>query len=643
MSKLKVYIGILTLLLSSSSIEAQSKVKPLEEVFLKIENAASAEEKCKIAMAESHSYFMYMKRDESLEVTKLGLKIAKKNNLNKYEIPLLIYMGRLYESFNSLDSAIHYADLARQRLSKDSEESTGKVYSFLGRHYQYFGELDSMLKYYTLAEEWNSKNEPYRNWVLYEQWHKLYIETGDFKKAEELLDKAYAITKPKAKRMDHGMLLYRYRMLADRIGDMDMFAKYSKEYYELVNENSTNGISAHGYDLGQHLTIKEKIKKYEALFTSNKRLAFDMGNKTYYPTIANLYLEDNQPQKAKKYWLKIDTIGQSLQTREDAESIGVRIFASLGDYTNAYHHLKKKNILNNQLQAKERLKQVDEFNVKYETLQKEKQVALLETQNELKNVELSKAKQSRYVLLFGLLVASLFALSLGYLYSQNNRKKRELEEKNRIIESALEDKNVLLREIHHRVKNNLQVVSSLLNLQSNYISDDAALEAINEGKNRVSSMALIHQNLYREENLTSINTIEYFDDLIDNLFDSYNIDEEKIKLTKTIDSLDIDVDTMIPLGLIVNELITNALKHAFKNTNHKGMIQVILKEDMDTLQLTIKDNGVGVSKELFLSSDSFGNKMIKAFLQKLKANIHVENMNGTSVSLSIKNYKRLAA
>jgi len=156
-------------------------------------------------------------------------------------------------------------------------------------------------------------------------------------------------------------------------------------------------------------------------------------------------------------------------------------------------------------------------------------------------------------------------------------------------------------------------------------------------------MVLIHQNLYQEENLTSINCKEYFSDLIENLFDSYNIDEDNIKLSKNIEDLEIDVDTMIPLGLIVNELVTNSLKHAFKNDSEKGQIEVLLKEENDELLLTISDNGIGMSEDQFLNSDSFGNKMIKAFKHKLGAEIKIENKEGTQVSIRIKNYKLAAA
>ncbi|MFZ1787542.1 MAG: sensor histidine kinase, partial [Saprospiraceae bacterium] len=230
---------------------------------------------------------------------------------------------------------------------------------------------------------------------------------------------------------------------------------------------------------------------------------------------------------------------------------------------------------------------------------------------------------------------------LGYLLYKNIQQKSEIKVQNQTIQKSLEDKDILLREIHHRVKNNLQVVSSLLNLQSSYISDKIALEAINEGKNRVSSMALIHQNLYTEKNLTEIETKRYFEELLDQLFDSYNIDSDSISLEKDIDSVLLDVDMMIPLGLITNELISNALKHAFINRK-TGTVFFKLKKMEEKLLITISDNGSGMSAKQFLESDSFGNKLIHAFVQKLKGSMDIESNNGTQITLNL-NIKTPAA
>ena len=145
------------------------------------------------------------------------------------------------------------------------------------------------------------------------------------------------------------------------------------------------------------------------------------------------------------------------------------------------------------------------------------------------------------------------------------RQKEEIEQKNSIISKALDEKEILLKEIHHRVKNNLHFISALLGLQTDHVSDQVALDALQEGQDRVQSMALIHQDLYQRDDLTSVNVKDYFIKLTEGLFDSYNIHTDDITLQLDIANLDLDVDTVVPIGLIVNELVSNCLKYAFSD------------------------------------------------------------------------------
>jgi two-component sensor histidine kinase len=215
-----------------------------------------------------------------------------------------------------------------------------------------------------------------------------------------------------------------------------------------------------------------------------------------------------------------------------------------------------------------------------------------------------------------------------------------LELKNNIISVSLSEKEVLLKEIHHRVKNNLQVISSLLNLQSKSIIDEKALAALNEGRNRVKSMALIQQNLYRDDNLTGVDIKDYIEKLINSLFVSYNIETAKIKLQTNIEQLQLDVDTVIPLGLIINELISNALKYAFVNKQN-GLLQVMLYIQNTQLVLCVKDDGIGMDNDDLNknNSASIGFKLVQSFLQKLEATMNVEKNNGTTITLTINKYK----
>ncbi len=198
---------------------------------------------------------------------------------------------------------------------------------------------------------------------------------------------------------------------------------------------------------------------------------------------------------------------------------------------------------------------------------------------------------------------------------------------------ALNEKDILLREIHHRVKNNLQLVSSLLTLQGRSITDNTAQIAINEGKNRIRSMALIHQDLYQYENITAVNSKEYFHKLCHELLDTYRSSSLQIDLQLNIVPIKIDVDTLVPLGLITNEIITNSLKYAFKDKRN-GLIKVTLKQNGETLGLTFVDNGVGYDP-LNIPNNSFGHRLMYSLAEQLEATLIIQAQNGTTISIDL--------
>lgn len=257
--------------------------------------------------------------------------------------------------------------------------------------------------------------------------------------------------------------------------------------------------------------------------------------------------------------------------------------------------------------------------------------AALGRENALKVAELKKEKNLRRILIGG---AAMFLLAAGVILFQYRKQKG----KNLVIQKQSDDLQVLMKEIHHRVKNNLQVISSLLDLQSMTIADNQASEAVKEGKNRVQSMALIHQNLYSEGNIKGIRTKQYIVNLLQSLCDSYNITSDKVRIRTEIDDLNLDVDTMIPLGLVLNELVSNSLKYAFKD-GRQGELFIQLKEEAQHLLLKVSDNGMGYPDGMNAKEGkSFGMKMIRAFAQKLKAKLDVYNNNGAVVEMQITKY-----
>ncbi|MBK8501511.1 MAG: sensor histidine kinase [Saprospiraceae bacterium] len=269
---------------------------------------------------------------------------------------------------------------------------------------------------------------------------------------------------------------------------------------------------------------------------------------------------------------------------------------------------------------------------KYLTREKDYQI-------KVQDLEIKKSNRQRIIYAIGLIGVSLLAFllyRLNYIRRMNNV---TLEEKNKIIEKSLIEKDILLREIHHRVKNNLQFISSLLGLQSEHISDDTALSALQDGQNRVQSMALIHQNLYQEDNLTGVGIKNYFVKLIRNLFDSYNIRNESVSLKLDIDELNLDVDTVVPVGLIVNELVSNCLKYAFPDGH--GNIFVVLKEEGNELCLVVKDDGRGISDlERENLGSSFGYRLIKVLQDQMMASLEINANRGTEVVMRISKYMK---
>jgi two-component sensor histidine kinase len=331
---------------------------------------------------------------------------------------------------------------------------------------------------------------------------------------------------------------------------------------------------------------------------------------------------------------------QNLSAYERALTGISRSAVATGDYALAYEYLEKSKVINDSINQLEQNRYAQQLEAQYQRSKQEEAITKLSYENALYDLQLQSSRR-KIISWITLCLIALGAAFTGFFFFNLKRKMSvTLLEKNKIIEKALAEKDLLLREIHHRVKNNLQVISSLLKLQSRYIKDPKAIRAINEGRTRVRSMALIHQNLYQKENLTGVRVQQYFSKLLEELFATYRIDEEQIRLNTEIEDLNLDVDTIVPIGLILNELVTNSLKYAFPE-NASGQLNIRLQETQGELVLEVADTGKGMEDMNVLEHPrSFGYRLIKALGEKLEATIELDNQKGTKVLLRIKDYKR---
>jgi two-component sensor histidine kinase len=206
---------------------------------------------------------------------------------------------------------------------------------------------------------------------------------------------------------------------------------------------------------------------------------------------------------------------------------------------------------------------------------------------------------------------------------------------NEQVRASLREKEVLLKEIHHRVKNNLQIISSLLDLQAEQTQDRQALEMFRESRGRVRSMALIHERLYRSEDLARVNFSEYIQHLTNDLYHNYKVSEDDIILDVCVDVPPLAIDMAIPCGLLINELISNALKHAFAHTT-EGHLWVALERGLDnTNVLTVADDGCGFPSDIdFRNTNSFGMQLVNTLVEQLHGEIELNTARGTAFTVT---------
>lgn len=217
---------------------------------------------------------------------------------------------------------------------------------------------------------------------------------------------------------------------------------------------------------------------------------------------------------------------------------------------------------------------------------------------------------------------------------------KELQAGEAQLRAALHEKETLLKEIHHRVKNNLQIISSMLNLQLPYVKDEQSIGLFKESQNRIYSMALIHEKLYRSESLAKIDLAEYIRSLTDNLFLAYGVSQGTIRPKIDIENVTLDIDRVIPCALIINELVSNSLKYAFPDLSQRagetGEIRIALHHDIgNKLILTVSDNGIGLPKGLEIeNSASLGLKLVNVLVRQLRGSIHLGIGSGTEFTIA---------
>ncbi|MCK9408450.1 MAG: PAS domain S-box protein, partial [Bacteroidetes bacterium] len=252
-----------------------------------------------------------------------------------------------------------------------------------------------------------------------------------------------------------------------------------------------------------------------------------------------------------------------------------------------------------------------------------------------------KHKNGEWIYIEGM-VTNLFNNSSVNAFVANFRNVTERTKAEERQRRSLQEKEILLKEVHHRVKNNMQVISSLLNLQSASVKDKSMVGLFRESQNRVKSMSLVHEILYQSHDLASVNFSAYVKQLVASLQKSFGSKTGEIDVEVKIGSVSLDFDNAILCGLIINELVSNALKYAFPKKRTGTIIVEAKKKRVSMVQLSIRDNGVGLAKRTG-DTASLGLKLVQALAEQLKGTIVIENKRGTAITIEFPQRKTTAA
>lgn len=346
---------------------------------------------------------------------------------------------------------------------------------------------------------------------------------------------------------------------------------------------------------------------------------------------------------AKKYFQKGKTYSDSnIFDLGRIHELQYKIDSSDGNYLKAFREYKLARIADDSVYNLRKTNQFAELQIQYEIETKDRNIELLVQKDKVQQATLRQSNIMKNIVLAGILVMLAVTGLIYKLYRNKQKTNKEINEKNLALEQLVKDKEWLVKEIHHRVKNNFHIVASLLEIQSSYLKNTEALSAIKESQNRIHSMSIIHQKLYQSETLSTIHMPEYIYELVEYLRESYSI-RENIGFSLQIDNIELNHASAITLGLILNEAITNAIKYAFAKTED-GKISISLTHISDSqILLSIADNGRGLPTDFASKRGaSMGMELLQGLTDDLGGSFKIETDNGTHINI-IFDYKPVTA
>jgi len=562
-----------------------------------------------------------------------AIKICKTHHFDK----LLYRTYRRYiDSYSYTAQVDSVMQFSRQAIayfeSRDAPQYIGIFYQLMGNEKLGYADYDSSidfygeaLRYFELSDDIQGMSGIYNNMaVIYKKMGRKEEAMKEYKKVLEISKKHEVKDMIRYVNYNIGNLF----LVNNQLDSALQYLHRAEELY-LVAKNPIKEKVAQNYstlgktyiDLGQAQKALGYLNKAYVLFKDSPNSL----SKCYlFTQFADAYEKLNKIDLAESNWKKAIAKISALNHPQD-ELIFMKRASEFhernGQPVKALEEFKIYNFIADSLVKINQNKKVDELLTQYQTAEKDKEISLLAKDNEMQTLQIQQQQRNLWMGLIG----TIFFLGIATLLFFQRQKLKSTKEK---LEVSVKEKETLLKEIHHRVKNNLQLVTSLLNIQAEKETPQTIEEFLIEGQNRVKSMALIHEQLYRSENISSINMQEYFEKLVKSIIDIHG--NQSITYQIQTENNHLDIDKAIPLGLIINELVNNSLKHAFTNKG-TGNLQVQMKENAQMLEVNIKDDGIGFASDT--TKNSIGLQLVEILTKQLRGSFEFLHQAGTKATI----------
>ena len=576
---------------------------------------------------------------EALKYHNEALKVYEQSN-NGYSRYILVEIAQDYVDNGKYTEAEPYLLKSVELcIAKNDKKILMLAYDILKYMYGVQGNMAEVTKfghaYLKVAEEIGDINSIY---YAARQLAKNFQEIGNFPDALKYYKQSLQTIQGSGNKLAESYSNLTIGEIYNLTGNFQEAVNYYSNALRLANESKDVNLLADVHTAMGNLSLTqgmfaEAIKHYTDAEVRYKSIAHKADLASLYSNMGIAFIRLQKYTPATKSFNKARFLYQELGSDLSMANYysGMALLDSAtGNWKNAYLHYRKYIVINDSSFSDETLKKAVASQMKYDSDKKE---AAIKAEQEKKDVLTQAAiNRQRNILYSSFSVLAIVLVFSGVVFRQRNKIAKE----KRRSDLLLLDKELLLKEIHHRVKNNLEVVSSLLALQSAQIDDPNTKDAMLAGQNRVHSIGIVHQKLYQGTNLGAIEMKDYFVNLSESILDSFGA-EKRVTIECAMDQLDVDIDTAVPLGLIVNELLTNTLKYAFPE-GQQGKVQIRLQKQADgVLHLEVSDNGIG--KSGVTQGTGFGGQLVSLLTQQLSGSTREEVKNGTRIYFEFKPIK----